>query len=315
MHETRVSDIAPARYFPPERGRYDVAPGLSRFGRDFGNGPADANVFQVDCRFRTYRDARLRARAERLSKYYRTHDLHPAVAATVTRFIARRLAAEHPRLFALSERTDEVTLGCDLTGETLGFDALMRLREAMASNVVPPYADALDALACQMQEDLAIVSTRGDDRHWLSAIHLCFPNHWAAGDKIGRTFADVHAPVAGMGPMNARQVEFVRAMIAATDGLVRFAWGVTTDDRLNHHPEPPPDVLAEAWRGRAFDPANSRAFVRVERQTIWGFPDAGAALFTIRTYFVDVADVRQDKSQRSQLVAAIESMSPASQLQ
>jgi hypothetical protein len=106
-----------------------------------------------------------------------------------------------------------------------------------------------------------------------------------------------------MAEMNRRGEEFVNIMTRATDGLVRFAWGVTFDDRLNHHPDKP--------RG-AFDPANPKAWLRVERQTIWGFPARGAALFTIRTYLYDCNDLRREI--REPLVAALLSMSPESRV-
>jgi hypothetical protein len=311
MTAPELSGVTPARYFPPERGRYEVAPGLSRFGRDFGNGDADRCVFQFDQTFSAYRAAKLSARRERLDKYYRTDDLADDVAGAAAAFIARRLATEHARFFSLEPEAEGALLRCHLTREDLHLDARFHLTGATAPAGGPAYADALDALACQVQEDVAIVSTAGD-RHWLSAVHLCFPNHWAAEAKAGRTFAAIHEPVAGMASMNARQDEFVRVMTGATDGLVRFAWGITTDDRLNHHPDPPPGVPLDAWRGRAFDPAHPRAFVRVERQTIWGLPDVGAALFTIRTSFVNCDTVRGDPAARRQLLAAIESMSPES---
>jgi hypothetical protein len=97
-------------------------------------------------------------------------------------------------------------------------------------------------------------------------------------------------------------------MVEAAEGLVRFAWGITWDDELNHHPEPPP---APNRRPR-FDPEDPRAFLRVERQTVWGFPEVGAALFTIRTYLYDVAEIRRDPARRGDLAAAVASMSPAS---
>jgi hypothetical protein len=34
--------MSPARYFPIEPGRYEVKPGLFKFGTDFGNGDAGA---------------------------------------------------------------------------------------------------------------------------------------------------------------------------------------------------------------------------------------------------------------------------------
>jgi hypothetical protein len=159
----------------------------------------------------------------------------------------------------------------------------------------------LDALAVKVQEDLAVIQRDGD-RHWLAAIHLCFPNHWAAEDKIGKTFVEIHEPVAGIEPINRQADKLVDAMINATTGYVRFAWGIATDDRLNHHPSNP--------RGRHFDPADPCAFLRIERQTIWGFPEVEASLFTIRTYFEDLAILEADK--RAKVISAIESMTPAS---
>lgn len=295
---------APARYFPPAGGRYRVEPGLSKFGRDFGNGPAERQVFQFDRDFSAYRAAKLAARAERLGKYYQVREFSPAVAGAAANFIARRLSAEHPDLFQRQDRGGRRTLACGLTGEVLHFDDAMRLTDA-ESVVVPPYADAIDALTCQVQEDLAVISTAGG-RHWLSAVHLCFPNHWAAEDKVGRSFTAIHEPVAGIDPVNRRAETLVRTMTAAADGLVRFAWGVTADPRLNHHPRPPASAppLAE------FAPEDPSAFVRVERQTMWGLGDAGASLFTIRTYLLNCADL--SSAERADLAAAAESMTPES---
>jgi dimethylamine monooxygenase subunit A len=277
--------LAPPDYFPPAGGRYEVKPGLVRFGRDLGGGEADRHVFQIDASFPHYHRAKLAARAERPGKYFQTHRFEPHVADAVNRFIVSRLTAEHSAHFSPSG--DQ--LHCGLTGDKAPLD--------------------FDALAMQVQEDLAVVSTEDEGRrHWLSAVHLSFPNHWAAEDKIGKTFALIHEPVAAMEQMNRQADSIVRLMLEATDGLVRFAWGVTFDDLLNHHPQPPPG----AKRVHTFDPSNPRTFLRVERQTVWGFPNVGAALFTIRTYLHDFAQIRRDPARRAALAAAIRSMTPAS---
>ena len=282
----------PPSYFPLRHGRYDVAPGLNRFGKDLGGGDADRKLFQIDRTFPRFREQKLASRGERLDKYVCVSDLAEETVADLTRFIARRLATEHARHF----RLDGARLRCELTGETLSFDDHMRLTSGH-------YAGSLDALACQVQEDLAVVSRSPARGHWLSAVHVCFPNGWAPAEKVGHTFAAVHEPVAGMAEMNRRGDEFARIMTGATDGLVRFAWGVTFDDRLNHHPDKPRPP---------FDPADPRAFLRVERQTIWGFPARGAALFTIRTYLYDCDRMRRDPATRDPLVAALRSMSAQS---
>jgi hypothetical protein len=292
-------------YFPFAAGRYEVKPGLFRFSKSLGGGDADKHVFQFDHTFPRYRAAKLANRAERLGKYFCTDRLSPAVAERAARFISERLTREHPSLFGRADNT----LNCSLTGERLVLGDSFDLKRVEGPSAVhPPYVSTIDALAMQVQEDLAIIRVE-DQRDWLSAIHLSFPNFWAAEEKIGKAFPMVHQPVAGMEQMNRQSEHLIQVMLTAADGLVRFAWGITWDDVLNHHPEPPAD---EMKRFNTFDPDRPCAFLRVERQTIWGFPELSFALFTIRTYFYNVAEFRRDPERRSQLYSAIESMSESS---
>lgn len=292
-------------YFPPAVGRYEVKPGLIRFGKPLGGGEVDGHVFQLDATFPRFRAAKVAARRERLGKYVLTHRYEPPVARTVAEFIVGRLTREHPDWFSLA---GDGTLTCRPTAERIRFDGNWELRDVEASTPIdPPYVSAIDALASQVQEDLAVISTEGG-RHWVSALHVCMPNQWAGEDKIGKPFAAIHEPVAGMEQMNARADELVRLMVVAREGLVRFAWGVTWDDELNQHPAAPPGVQ----RPQGFDPARPAAFVRVERQTMWGFAEVEAALFTIRPYFHDCSALRDDPARGAQLAAAIGSMSAAS---
>ncbi len=301
-----------ARYFPPGSGLYEVKPGLYPFGTSFGNGEADGQVFQIDATFEQYREAKCLARSERLSKYYQVSDYTPAVAGEVTGFILRRLSQEHPDLFHLEERANGVrALRCALTEEVLTFDAdlqLMRV-ESCHAPVAPPYASALDALASQVQEDLAVFSVSGDGGDWLSALHVCCPSHWAAEDKVGEDFAAVHEPVAGIERINRAARQMVNALVHRGP-FVRFAWTLEADTRLNHHPDPPPGVPLERWRRQSFNWSAPRLFLRVERQTLWGFPNVGAFLFAIRTYLTDCEEIKQRPEECDQLRSAIASMTP-----
>ena len=294
-----------ASYFPIDRRRLELKPGLHMLGTDFGNGDADAKIFQIDASFDRYRASKLLARAERLSKYYRVHQYTPHVAQQIARFIAHRLVHEHPRYFSLEQRTNGGTaLNCTLTEETLVFATNMQLIET-GNRVDPPYVSSLDALACQMQEDLAVL--RMTDRQWLSAAHLCFPNHWAVEEKIGRNFAEIHSPVPGIEKISARADALVEAMIYKGP-YVRFAWGLSTDTHLNHHPQPRPGIAQHLWRGRTFNLTRPGLWLRIERQASWGFPQIAAALFTIRTYFADCRQIKRDPTKLARLTCAIESM-------
>lgn len=302
-------DTKPARYFPLEDGRYRVSPGLFAFPRDFGNGEADRKIFQIDREFPAYRAAKLEARGEQPAKYClleaEHEDLHRAVASLV----ATRLAGEYPDYFRLERSVGRGRrLRCALSGEELKFDRDWRLL-ADSGEAKPAYSHAMDALACQCQEDMAWIRLTPDGGNRVVGIHLCYPNHWSARDKIGRDFISVHQPVAGIDAINRAAGPLLEAMVHKGP-YVRFAWGIATDTRLNHHPEPPPGIDASQWRGRRFDPARPRLYVRVERQVMHGLPEHAGALFTIRVSFVDVAELRHDPVKRAKLVGALRSMSP-----
>jgi hypothetical protein len=293
-------------------GRYEVKPGMMVFGSCLGNGQADRQVFQIDENFAHYRQAKLLARAERLSKYYQTCNYSQAVAGAIARLMIERLTQEHPQFFIYEKSTaNSLIFHSKLTKETLYLDADWQLQQVEGSPVYPAYTSTLDALAAQVQEDLTVICRGGDGCNWLSAVHLCYPNHWSAEEKIGKNFAAIHTPVAGIEKINRRADAIVNTMIACKP-MVRFAWGLSTDIRLNHHPEPPPNLSVEQWEGRSFDPQHPRLYLRIERQVIWGLPEYEAALFTIRTYFRDCSLIKKDSLLRVKLCAAIESMSPES---
>ena len=296
-------------YFPLPNGRYEVKPGLFKFPYGFGNPLVDEKVFQIDALASTYREEKLRARRERLEKYYCSHNFSETAARAINQFIIDALIEQYPQFFQLTKRKDRFLLYCALTKETLNCDRQFRLLEtALGNKLTPAYRDTFDALACQIQEDLSVVSLdrHGDD--YVAALHLCLPNHWAATDKIGQQFISVHEPVPHMEEINSHAQQLSHAMLHKSP-FVRFAWGLATDTRLNHHPVAPTDVAPRRWQGRRFNPAQAELYLRVERQTIHGFPAASCVLFTIRTYFYDVHTLAQVPEQRSQLLSAIRSMS------
>jgi hypothetical protein len=155
-------------------------------------------------------------------------------------------------------------------------------------------------------EDLALVARDPESgRDWLAAAHVLSPQHWDPRDKLGRDFVAVHTPVAGSGPMNATASRLVDAVISRGP-FVRFAWGVAMSDRLDHHPAAPPDV--DRSGSTRFDPDG--AFLRVERQTLTGFPAARGALFTIRPYTYSLQEAVADGHHARSLAAALRTMTP-----
>lgn len=296
-----------AEYFPFATGHYDIKPGFIPLGEDLGNGPADAQVFQFDSTFNMYYHAKIEARTESLEKYFQTHNFSSDIAATINRFIVERLLLEHPQRFQLKHNLDgQALLSCASSDTTLSYH--QNFVDLCANDTKPAFSTLFDALACQLHEDLCVVCRRPDGSDWLAAVHLCFPNHWSAANKIGRDFTQVHAPVAGIEGLNRNATALVRAMVER-DPFVRFSWGLATDTRLNHHPTPPPHITPQCWTGRSFDPSKPQLFLRIERQVIWGFPKHQAALFAIRTYFTPCDTLSSNNLVA--LITAIQSMTPA----
>ncbi|MEL6459860.1 MAG: DUF3445 domain-containing protein [Cyanobacteria bacterium J06621_15] len=301
-----------ACYFPLQNGRYEVKPGMMSLDSNFGN-DADSQLFQIDSNFNSYRKIKLAARKSCLHKYFQTCNYSDSVAEAVAKLIIHRLIREYPQYFNLVNHSEYLIFQCQHTKETLYLNANFELLkyESADKTIFPGYISTLDALAAQIQSDIVVISRDSNHDNWMSAIHLCYPNYWSAEEKIGKDFATVHLPVAGIEKINQRAKAIVNTMIQRKP-MVRFAWGLSTDTRLNHHPKPPIDIELKQWQGRNFDKNNPNLFLRIERQVMWGLPENDAAIFTIRTYFRDCRIIKKDVLLTHKLSSAIESMTPES---
>ena len=295
-------------YFPYQKGRYEVAPGLLPITQDFGNGAWDQHLFQMGDDFQNFRrqfeENRLR---EPVSKYVcESSDAEAKSMGAIAHAIATRLACDYPNQVTFKDSLFESRL----TGES--FVIKMDTNSVLMRTGSIAYLSAWDAIGAQVPEDLAIWKLNSDGSEEIEALHLNAPNHWAAGEKIGKSFAAVHSPVAHLEKIVPWAVNILHGIIEKGP-FVRFAWGVGTDSRLNHHPVPPHGVSPEVWTGRSFDPTCPVLFTRVERQVLWGFPELNRALFTIRTYFQDVSALKKmNPDAVIGLTNAILSMSPES---
>lgn len=161
-----------------------------------------------------------------------------------------------------------------------GFDPSAAL-QAIGERAALEGADA--ALAAGMplelafEEDFAVLDGETGTLPWLC---ICNPSHWAPEDKLGLSFAAVHAPVADNRLLTAAAPQLVRL---ATEGArwQRHVWTISPSGRYDQHPRRHP---REPWPA-CDDPQEfaQRSFLRVERQTF--FPvgrDTRQSVFTIR---------------------------------
>jgi hypothetical protein len=306
-------------YFPYQKGRYDVAPGLTPLTKDFGNGPWDQRLTQIGDDFGKFRSQFIENRTHEPAGKYVCVAANADLGAVgeISAFLASQLSTDYPNDIFYQNGIFQ----SKLTHEKFEIDAAHnRVRsplsraagESLATETFMNYECAWDAIGAQIPDDIAIWKLNPDGSEEVEALHLNCPNHWAAADKIGKSFAAVHQPVAHIEKIVPWAVSLLEGIIHKGP-YVRFAWGVGTDDRLNHHPEPAPGFSVKQWNGRSFDPNDPKLFVRVERQVLWGFPKLNRALFSIRTYFQDVEELKKTNPEAvSGLKDAIMSMSPQS---
>jgi hypothetical protein len=298
------------RYFPIKNGLYEVAPGLFPLGVDLGQGQEDQKVFQIDDHWSEFRKNKIAGLQERKSKYICDHSFSSAESSELSLWIARRLAQESPQDFQLFENNQQILLQCKKSQDSLSMNPFGELIQYQSASQVMNeglVTSSLEALCLQVQEDLCWIK-KENQKDWLAYAHLCSPSHWAAEDKIGLSFEQIHRPIPGIERINRTASNMVEAMINKGP-FVRFVWSFVTDQRLNHHPEAPPQFDPIQWKGRCFDPQQKCPFnLRIERQVVYGFPNLNGSLFAIRVSFWSGLEIKNSAHQTQQLISALESM-------
>jgi len=159
-------------------------------------------------------------------------------------------------------------------------------------------------LSLAFEEDFAAIDGRTATIPWLA---VCLPSRWAPQDKIGRHFAEVHAPVADADVLIAASASLAR-LVTGDDRWERFVWTISGDPRLDQHPR----RGGVEWPATgSADALAERAWFRSERQTFIPVPGRDLAVFTIHVESVPVADAVTGREAASRLHAALASMSPA----
>lgn len=169
---------------------------------------------------------------------------------------------------------------------------------------LPPSKRASALLCLAFEEDFAILNGATATIPWLA---VCLPSRWAPEDKVGRHFAEVHAPVAD----NALLIEAsdrLARLVTGADRWERFVWTISADPRLHQHPA----------RGDVRWPNNADAEViaalasfRHEHQTFIPVPGTGQAVFTIRVGSEPLDSALRWRDDAQRLHDALESMTPA----
>lgn len=159
-------------------------------------------------------------------------------------------------------------------------------------------------LSLAFAEDFAVVDGRRGTIPWLA---VTLPSFWAPEEKVGRHFAEVHAPVADNALLLKASDALVR-MVTGPERWERFVWTLTPHPRLHAHPE---RVDPERWVGMDASTIGRQTWLRTERQTFIPLADADQAVFTILVELEPLAVAVAPAGRAQVLHDALASMSAA----
>ena len=224
-------------------------------------------------------------------------DAGPALGA-----IAREAASAMPTAFEFesAEHCAAPRIGWALCKGRPEGDGEAAIGELLAALPAARRATALLCLA--FEEDFAIIDGATATIPWLA---VCLPSRWAPEEKLGRHFAEVHAPVAD----NSLLIEASDRLAHLVTGTVRwerFVWTISAEPRLHQHPgrgkvDWPEGADAEAIA--------ALASLRHEHQTFIPVSGTGQAVFTIRVASEPLDAALRSRGDAARLHDALSSMS------
>jgi hypothetical protein len=224
-------------------------------------------------------------------------------AGPALRAIAREAArGEMPPAFEFESGGDcsAPRLGWALRGGRPVGDGEAAIGELLAALPAAKRAAALLCLA--FEEDFAIIDGTTATIPWLA---VCLPSRWAPEEKLGRHFAEVHAPVADNTLLIEASDRLAR-LVTGSERWERFVWTLSADPRLHQHPKRGKVDWPEAKDAEA---VAAVASLRHEHQTFIPVPGTGQAVFTIHVASEPLDAAVHTRGDATRLHDALASMS------
>jgi hypothetical protein len=222
--------------------------------------------------------------------------------------LARQAAAEHPSAFVWDgSRATAIELGwsvcaCEV-GEVADRHAPLAEVGRCLRQLSPEWRLA-GLLSLAFAEDFAIID---GDRATIPWLAVALPSHWDPLDKIGRHFAQVHAPVADSQLLLAAGEALAR-LVSSELRWERFVWTITSNPHLNAHPT---SSQTSGWPPGDSDGVARHAWWRTERQTFIPVAGRQQAVFTILVEIQPLLQAMDNADKARRVHDALATMSPA----
>ncbi|MEO9067617.1 MAG: heme-dependent oxidative N-demethylase subunit alpha family protein [Caldimonas sp.] len=222
------------------------------------------------------------------------------------RALAHEARLEAPAAFIVDDCCSKTRWHAPRIGWSIGDSGPCGSGDEAIGSLLAALPEALrpTALLClAFEEDFAVIDGATALVPWLA---VCLPSRWAPETKVGRHFAEIHAPVADSATLVAAGASLAR-LVTGGERWERFVWTLSPDGRLHQHP------ARDAWPWSTADAAliGATAFFRSERQTFIPVPTTPQAVFTIHVDTLRLDDPSFDAEAARRVHDALASMSPA----
>lgn len=125
------------------------------------------------------------------------------------------------------------------------------------------------------EPDWVLLSPDASRNHPVVAGVVCSPSSWSLPEKLGLPIAGVHQPAPTVNASLGRSIDSFLDKLIPGAAWQRENWGLSADDRLDHHPE----IAAQPLTGQA---TLATTWLRLESQLLTSLPQTRAILFGIR---------------------------------
>jgi len=228
-------------------------------------------------------------------------------ASGALRALCAHAASERPQAFTWDgdAALSAPQLGWSVRGGELRGDGPAEIGACLAA--LPPEQRTTALLCLAFAEDFAIIDGATSRIPWLA---VCLPSHWAPQDKVGRHFAEVHAPVAD-NQLLVTASDHLARLVTGHERWERFVWTITRGANLDMHPQRSAALPWPAAVDADIDTLAALAFFRTERQTFIPQPALRQAVFTIHVESAPLVQAITTPEQAAQLHDALATMSAA----
>lgn len=268
-----VTDTKPLPY-RPFKHNYFVTMGIRSLDYD--------NWIELDNDWLKYHNRKLeRLAQETASELYGMDPIAEDATLEALELLVDYLPARYPSLF---KRT---AVGIDniLTGES--FDITNK-----------PYKEhPLIVIAKLIQDDVAIMIEGSDGLYYLKSGAILLAGFWRLKDKINMPLYKIHT--SGDVPYYKEKLQTPMdrffTKLLPDKGVVRNNYFIQTDDDVAwSHAIGPEDSDNIGWYTAENSVDPERLMFRSERQSLRRLPRSGGIMFTIRTYFLPIAQISQE---------------------